>query len=289
MADFNPFVLRRMLALKQFPIFAGAELGELAMLADNVAEATFPAGALIAPPGARPSAIQLVLGGQIAMRGSRTETWGPHEMFATLEVLARRALAEPAIATVETKTLQLFASDVTEVLDENIGVLLAVLRTLAARLARSQRTEHPQRLHMATRPLGFVDRLNVLRRQPLFASARLEVLATLAHASEEIEVAKGDALVRAGELAAACYVIVDGDTRNEGGRSVGSGASVGMLETLGDLTHGSTIEAIAPTRALKTSATTLFDVIEDHTEFGLAMIRAFSNSLLDLQTGDGTN
>ena len=44
MADLHPFALRRILALRQFPVLCDAELGDLALFAENVAEVTLPAG-----------------------------------------------------------------------------------------------------------------------------------------------------------------------------------------------------------------------------------------------------
>src|SRR5215470_13926503 len=93
MDELHPFVLKRILALRQFRVLAAAELRELATLAENVSEVRFARG----------------------------------------EVFARREPAMTAIATRPTHTLQLLASDVTDLLEENYSVLRATLQDLAAR------------------------------------------------------------------------------------------------------------------------------------------------------------
>jgi CRP-like cAMP-binding protein len=291
MSEFNPFVLRRMLALRRFTIFADAELAELVMIAENVVEATFPAGAVIAPAHARLPGLHFVLEGGIQSGGA---AFGPHQAFGALEVLAGRDLAAPAIAVTETHTLQLFASDIAEVLEDNFSILRATLRVLAAQLlARGQPLQRSTSGGPITVPLGLVERLLLLRQQPPFARAHLDALAALAHRSTEVRWSPGQTVARAGELADGAWVIVQGSlaaTSASGARVLGPGDTIGPLETLAELRHGATIEATSEVRALQSSATTLFDVIEDHADFGLAMIATFAGALLDVaagSTGDG--
>jgi len=285
MMDHDPFVLRRMLALRKFPMFSNAELGDLALVAENIAETSYPARAVIAAAGARPPALHLVVEGEITMRAPRRASWGPSDVFGALEVLARRELTSPAIAARETRTLQLFSSDVTEVLEESFGVLRATLRELAARLA--ELAEKPPVIEVGSHgdPLGFLDRLILLRRQPLLSGARLDALTMLAHASDELRFAPGSALVRAGELATATHLVVEGTLRatDDTGivHTLAPGDSIGSLETLAEMSYPATIEALTPARTLATGASALFDTLEDHTDLGLAMIATFASALAD--------
>lgn len=282
MRDMTPFLLRRMLALRQFPMLADAELGELAMLAENLIEATFAPGQIVAPAGVRPSALHLVVSGELASP-SEGRTWGPRHAFGTLEVLARRALTGPVIATRPTQTLQLLSSEITEVLDENFGVLRAAVQGLSARMIALVRL--PQISVPEVTPLGLVDRLIVLRQQAPFAHARLDALAMLAHASEELSFPAGAVVARRGELATATLVVVEGALharRNDSdAATLGPGQAIAPFETLAELPHPATLEATTAVRALASTATAIYDTIEDHTDLGLAMIRAFATTLLD--------
>jgi len=132
--------------------------------------------------------------------------------------------------------------------------------------------------------LGFVDRLMLLRQQPAFLAAPLEPLVALAHASEEVVLPAGTRVTRAGMTATSSYVIVEGTSSAVGAsgvpRMLGPGDAIGHLEALSGQPHEETIEVIELMRALKVDAPRVFDVIEDHTDFGRAILAALADRLL---------
>jgi CRP-like cAMP-binding protein len=287
----DPLLLRRLLELRRFPLLAGAELSELATLAENIVLASYPSGAVIAPPG-RIDAVHLILSGQIDAGPQRS---GAHEAFGWLEVLARRPLAAPAVAVGETRTLRLAASELGEILEDNFGLLALALRELATRALAAQAAGPPVRRAGAAAPaaaaaampgpLGLVERMIVLRQRTPFTSARLEALAILAYESEETTWPVGELVSRAGDPARAAYVILDGDLRattaDRGATLLGPGHVIGVLESLAGLRHDATIAVITPVRALEIASTVIFDVLEDHPDLGLAMLQTFAGELLD--------
>jgi len=282
MPEPDPMLLRRMLALRQFPIFATAELAELAMVAENVVEATFRAGSIVAPAAARMSGLHLVLAGRI----EADLPWGPRQIFGALEVFAGREPATAAVAAAETRTLYLPAGDLAELLEDNYGVLLSVVRAFAARvLAVTSPVTRPVTMPGAAASLGLVERLIVLRQQAPFAGARLQGLAMLAHASEEVSWAPGAVISRAGEPASGSLLVVDGTLRarlRDGtSHELGAGQTIGALETLAGVGYAATIEAITPVRVLRSGATAMFDMLEDHPDVGISIIGGFARTLLD--------
>ena len=286
MPDFNPYALRKMLALRQFPIFMDAELTELAMLAENVIEATFSAGSLVANAGRLP-ALHLIVEGRIAVNLPGGPDWGPRQTFGALEVLAGRQLAATAVAVVETRTLQLFSTDVAELFEDNFGILQATLRDFATRVLAIAKPVLRPVVAPNPSPLGLVDRLILMRQQFPFAKGRLQALATLAHTSEEVAWPAGATITRAGDHATASLVIIEGAARATTGTGswvVGAGETIGFLEVLAGSNYAATLEAVMPVRALKSSRTAIFDVLEDHTDLGIAMIATFAGMLLDHAT-----
>jgi CRP-like cAMP-binding protein len=281
--EIHPFAVRRILALRQFPILRDAELGELASFAENVTEVTLPAGSVVAAAGSRIGALHLVLEGEIATTGPPRRAWGPQQVFGALEVLAYRDASESAVATVRTTTLQLIAPDLTDLLEDSFGVLLATLRRLAAG-ARMHVERSLAKVVPVARPLGLVERLVLLRQQIAFSRAPLEALLALAHVSEEIALPAGTMVARSGVAGTSSYVIVEGTscaTHASGTtRMLGSGDVIGHLEALGNLPHDETIEVVDPLRALKLDASSLFDVIEDHPDFGRAILAVLADTLL---------
>jgi CRP-like cAMP-binding protein len=284
MSDHDPILLRRLLELRRFPLFGGAELAELATLAENVVETTYPSGAVVAPPG-RVEAIHLILSGQLDAGPQRC---GAREAFGWLEVLARRPLAAAAVAVGETRTLRLAASELGEILEDNFGLLAVALRELATRTLAEQDPGPLGRRAAAApmaSPLGLVERMTVLRQRTPFSSARLEALAILAYESQETTWPAGELVSRCGDPARAAYFILDGDLRatspGRGSTLLGAGSVIGVLESLAGLRHSSTIAVVTPVRALEIASTVIFDVLEDHPDLGLAMLATFAGELLD--------
>src|SRR5262245_46609608 len=199
MPDITPSALRRILTLRQFPILGDADLGELTMFAENVTEVVLPADTIVAKSGSRVDALHLVLTGEIATLGFQRRTWGPQQIFGGLEVLANRDAVQTAVTSVTTTTLQLLAPDVTELLEDSFGVMLATLRGLASAQGTRRRRPRPCTLPGRSRgSLGLVERLIVLRQQPAFSGAPLESLVALAHVAEEVVFPAGTRLTRAG-------------------------------------------------------------------------------------------
>jgi CRP-like cAMP-binding protein len=282
MRDVHPHIVRRMLQLHRFSLFSGAELGELATVADNLVETVMPPGAVIVEAGARVPAMHMVLDGRIEAGG---RTWGPREVFGELEVLAKRRHATTAVTAVKTRTLQLLSPDVSELLEDNFGLLLAELRGLARRFV-DMRAGAMRRVVALPRTatFGLVERLIILRQQIPFAQSHLQALAMIAHASEEVLFQPSVVLARAGESATEALVLLDGQVvASSSGVPVviGPGTVVGDLEMLGGLAHTHTLESVTPVRALRTSEAALYDALEDHTDFGLAIITSFANALVE--------
>jgi CRP-like cAMP-binding protein len=130
-----------------------------------------------------------------------------------------------------------------------------------------------------------VERLIVLRQQLPFSRARLQALAALAHASDEVDWPGGTRIITPGEAADAGLVLVDGivHVRRPDGTSftLGPGEPLGYLETLAATEHSLRVETTTPVRALRSTATAIQDVLEDHTDVGVSMLAAFSALLLD--------
>lgn len=287
MPDITPSTLRRILTLKQFPILCDAELGELAMFAENVTEIVLPAGTIVASPGSRLDAVHLVLSGEIATAEDPPRTWGPGQVYGGLEVLAHREASRAAMTTAATTTLQLLAADVLEIIEDSFGVMLAALRGLAAAHLQGARQRPPASTlpgGSAAGSLGFVERLMLLRQQPAFSAAPLESLVALAHASEEVSLPEGTRVAHAGETGTSSFVILDGASSAVGAsgvpRRLGPGDAIGHLEALAGQPHDETIEVVEAMRALKVDATRVFDIIEDHTDFGRAILAVLADGLL---------
>jgi CRP-like cAMP-binding protein len=106
------------------------------------------------------------------------------------------------------------------------------------------------------------------------ASANVQALSSLAHAAEEIVVAPGELVSTEGMT-----LLLDGQIRI--GDTVASHVVLGGLETLAEVPHADA-EAVTSVRALHITSAALFDVMEDHTDFALAIVRKLATELLDV-------
>jgi CRP-like cAMP-binding protein len=298
MREHAPITIQRMLTLRQVPGFGDADLSELATIAENLVERTFVAGSTVATPATRVPAIHLVLEGRLESAGriesaGRLESagrhaWGPRQLFGALEVIAGRPLAERVVATTDTRTLQLATTDFSEILEDNYSVMSSTRRMLARRLATLDTTlAHRPRVLVddVASSLGLVDRLLVLRGQLPFARGSIQALTTLAAATEELYFPVRTPIARAGDEADGLLVVLDGVAkmrRTHGPDILAAGAAIGALETLGELPYTSDIDTISALRVLRLPSGALFDVMEDHTDFAIALVGKLASELLDL-------
>ena len=238
---------------------------------------------MVAVPGARVAGLHFIVEGKIESEGI---SLGQREVWGALEVLAGRIPTVPAVAIEATETLQLSSVDLADVLEDNFGVLLSVLRDLSAR-AVAARIESSSRLRDFTgaASLGLVERLILFRHQLPFARAGLQALAMLADTSEELVFPAGAVLARAGDRANRAMVIIDGTLAVHGpdheDRMCGPGDAIGLLETFAGGRHGVTVESRTPVRVLSSPVASLIDVLEDHTDVGLTVLSVLAGALLD--------
>jgi CRP-like cAMP-binding protein len=273
-ADLEAVVLRRVLALQRFPLFQGVELAELATLAQNVVETHLRPGDVVAMPGARIAAAHLVLEGCIASAPPAATTWHAHDVFGAIPIFAERPARLRSTAIAPTRTLRIDADDLAELLDDNHGILVASIRSVAERLAGSRpRPRAP--LHGPLGPLGLVDRLFLLRREAPFARAGVRSLAALAQAAQEVTWEVGES-VAAAERGG---VLVEGELRGHA-EVLRAGDSFGWIEMLAGKSHDGELVAASHTRALASTGASFLDVIDDHPDLGLHVLSAMSRELL---------
>ncbi|HEY4181672.1 MAG TPA: cyclic nucleotide-binding domain-containing protein [Kofleriaceae bacterium] len=295
--------MQRLLTLRKFPGLADADLGELAIIAENVVEQTFPAGAIVASaarrvPGEKhraqmmsPSgpALYLVTSGKLISASGKH--WGQHEVCGALQAMAGRRTTEDILAEVESTTLRLTAADFREILEDNFGLLSAVRRTLARELLTlslrpPSQDETKVLLPEVTTdsPLGMVERLMVLRKRLPFGKGRIEALAALSQSADEIRVPARTDLATAGEPVTAVTIILEGTAqviRPDGQFVFGPGSSIGAFESLGEAPLTASVTTLTPVRALRFPVTAFLDVLEDHTDLALAMVERLATTLLE--------
>jgi CRP-like cAMP-binding protein len=276
--------LARLLALRQFDTFADVDLGELTTIANSLQERTFEAGTVVASPGAELPGAYLVVKGRLDVsdRG-----WGPRSLVGGLETIARRVCTQRIVAPIPTRTLLLPGNTFSELLEDNYGVLSTIRRRIASEMLALDAGAFVPTVtpHVSAHALGLVDRIMLMRVYLPPPKGNIQANAVLANASEEVLFAPGTQIYTSGERATAPLAILEGKVRlvSSNGEKVVSAATIGGLECLAESSYVTTAVAATPVRALRFPASVLFDVMEDHTDFAIALLRRLAGSLLDLQ------
>jgi CRP-like cAMP-binding protein len=265
------------LALRQFSPLSGVELGELAMLAENVTETTLLAGNRIVTAGSRVPALHLIVDGRIECGG---DAWGPRDVFGLLEVLAREPAESTAFAAADTRVFRITAGDTREILEDNFALLRAMLAELSGRMLANG---HELSFGAPAAPFGermtLVERLIALRQHSPLAGARLQALTAVAQLVEQRRWQAGERIVEEGAPADTLVIILDGALRS-GTRMLQAGGTIGALEAFAGSPHAIQIDAATSTSALVCPVGALHDVLEDHADLGLAMIHTLARRLL---------
>lgn len=297
-ADENHTAIHRLLTLRKFPGFGDADLGELAIIAENVVEHTFEPGGLVMSaarqvpkPGmlrGSSSAIHLVIEGRLETASG--VQWGPHEVCGAIEAMSHRRPREDVRAADRTRTLRLGAADFREILEDNFGLLTTVRRMLAhALLEVMPLPVEPPGMIIAEvtsdLPLGMVERLMVLRKRMPFAKGRIEALAALAQAAEEVSIPAKTQVGTAGEIPQATLILLAGDVTIQCGAAsvvVGAGHAIGALEVLAEAPFRTNVTTLTRVRALRCPVGAYFNILEDHTDLALAVVEALASVLVEL-------
>ena len=258
-----------MLAIRQFAGFSEVDLAELATIAENVIERSLPGGLTLVNAGSRFAGIYMVVEGELA---SLENMWGARQVVGALEVIAGRPARETILVRAPTQALLLPAHGFNEILEDNYGVLSTARRELARAVLRRAVERKLRVPHVGPRSLGIVERVLALRALPPFKAASLQALSALAQSAQEVTYAPGASIRNAGELSSGLLVVLDGSS---------SHTMIGGLETLADEAHAEDVTAFTAIRALHVPSAAVFDVMEDHTDFALSIVRTLASELLD--------
>jgi CRP-like cAMP-binding protein len=290
--------VQRALILKTFPGFAALAGHEVAVLASITRERSFQAGEVIHEPGTPVIAFYLTVTGdvQVYHDGKPSKLFGPRSSIGGLASLTRDPAGSHAVAVTDVLALEVDADDMQDVFEDNYRILLGVMRALATGLRQAQiqsgggaAVAHTSRaIVVPNNPLNFVERMFFYRQTSNFASASIEALADMVQDVKEQRYAPGDRLWAVGDMADASVLVVDGEIECSADGVApfvfGQGFVVGGLDSLAQETHWYEARAKTPLRVLSLERTHLIDVLEDHVEMAMDLMRNLAKGVQALFT-----
>jgi CRP-like cAMP-binding protein len=235
------------------------------------------------------SSIELLVQGScdlLAPSGER-RTLRPPDSVGTLAELLDEVKAPVVVARERTVTLGFERAELEDLLEDDFGIFLGLLRGLALRAVGKDLDSNasapspsavPQRQRDAA--MDLVDIILLLKKQPYFARAELAALAALEQQADRLEFASGSPLVATGSTPERFLILTAGTAVVEArGRSAWTeaGDQLAIPEALAGAPVGFTAVAEGAVSALACSASALVDLVEDYPSFGLGLLRTLAH------------
>lgn len=288
--------VERVLALRSFPGLALVEPAHLAVMAEVAEERFFPRGATLSTPGQPVRAAQLIRHGEVAVlrEGIAMRRFGAGDIVGAVASITGDPEGQHVVATLDTRTFEIDRDDFSDVLEESFSLLHASLRgmlrgVLACRknLPGDAGFDAPILAEgHAPVELGLIERVLFLRGLLTYGRARVEALAELAREMTPVRVPAGTVLWSEGDPSPHSLLVWSGVvacTTNHGQRfRFGPDSAVGGIDSLAGEPRWYHAVAETDLVALRADVTHLMDVIEDHPDMGLDMLRSAARILTGL-------
>jgi CRP/FNR family transcriptional regulator, cyclic AMP receptor protein len=130
------------------------------------------------------------------------------------------------------------------------------------------------------------DKIEALRKAPLFEGLSKKELTQLARVSEDMEIPEGATLTREGDLGHEFFVIVEGETEvRRKGRKIGTrggGDFIGEIALLEEVPRTATVKAKTPLRAFVLTRTDFLHLIEENPGVERKVMRALAKRVADM-------
>jgi len=134
--------------------------------------------------------------------------------------------------------------------------------------------------------LTLIEKTAFMKSIPVFSSIPTEALAGLAAHAHEMHCDAGEELSREGDANRGAFLVVDGLIQVRRGKAVVRVMSAGMA--FGELwlregePHQYTLLAVEHTHVLNVSQEDVWDAVQEHPEFGVALVRSFALRIHEL-------
>jgi len=293
----------RIIYLRSIPVAAGLPPEVLHVIASNMRERTFPAGATILREGDPLDEMHLFTAGAVRLRkqGKDVGVLRPPQSLGFLGILANGESPYDAVVETEAQSLELGADALFEVMEDHFSLAHSSIQYVSERLL-AELLEMPAEglgipfkdVPLPEHPLDLVDRILFLRSLKAFERGNVNALAVMSNSVTERRFADGEPLWRSGEQSERVLLIVSGRVACHApdGRkwAFGPKTVVGGPEALSRKPHWYDASSQGATVALEQSTNKLLDVFEENfalTRDFLIVISGLLQGLLDRKMAAG--
>jgi CRP-like cAMP-binding protein len=289
--------VERVLALRNFPGLADVDAKNLALVADLIEARSFSKGETILAPGTPVRAMHFIREGTVAIlrNGVPARHYTAGDIVGGLAALAGGERGQHVVATTDARTFEVDRDEFADVLEESFPILYATLRGIMRAILNARRSlpvdagfsaPIPEALR-PTPEFSLVERVLFLRKLLAFGRARVEALAELARDMTVVQAQEGAEFFRANDPAPYVLLVWSGIVRCETDKQqvfrLGPDSVVGGIDSIAAQPRWYRAVAETDVVALRGDTASLVDVIEDHPDMGLDMLRSAAHVLLELQ------
>jgi CRP-like cAMP-binding protein len=283
----------RVLYLRSIPVAATQPANVLHVIASQLHEREFEKGAAIQREGEPVTSLHLFVAGKVKLLrgGAEVGALAPPQSIGFLDILARGEATYDAITDEPTRSLELKASALLEVMEDHFSLFTAALRYVGERLLAElfdlpsealslPFTEEPEPPH----ELDLVERIFYLRKISAFARANVNALTVMSRGLIERRYEPGEVLFRSGEPSGPAPMVVSGRIlckTPDGTKTFryGPGTIAGGIESLADRPRWFTATAETRLVVLEGNTDKLLDVFEDNFVMAADFLAAVSTYL----------
>lgn len=293
-------VLERVLLLRTFGPFVDLAPAHLAAMAEMAEDRFFPAGTEIQPEGVPVRDVHYIISGEVEIRraGRPVRTLGERSVVGGLAALAQVEDSAQVVAKTDVSAFSYSQEDQRDVFEDDFEVLVRIMRSVARGFLEARRLSgigggfqpDDETAPMPRAPLGLVDKIAFLRRTGPYQQARMEAVAELAQESPEVRFAAGEELWKAGDPSGVSLVMVAGVVTGTAGEQTfrfSTGSIVGGLDSLAAVPRWFDATAATDVVAIQVNYGVLLDLLEDHTEMAMDLLRALASNVLRLREAIG--
>jgi CRP-like cAMP-binding protein len=274
----------RMIYLRSIPVASMLPAPVLKIIASSLSERQFAQGEILMKEGAPISGLHLLTEGKISLvrKGHSFGTLSPPQSLGFLGILARQDGTYHATADLPTRTLELPADVLMELMEDHFEFLHATTRYLSERLlyelqempasALESRLDGVDAVVPENRELDLVERVVWLRALTAFTKTNLNALAAMAKQMNEQRLVPGARLWTTGDNSDHALFVVAGRGRCEApdGRiwRAGPTSVCGGMEGMANKPRWYSMIAETPMVTFRAPIGSFIEVLED--DFGLA-------------------
>lgn len=299
--------IERIIALRRFPGFARLRPQELAAIAAFTEARFFPKGSVLTEPGRPSQEIFLLVEGSVGELdgGVEVRRWTGQDAIGGMAALTQDPCGQHYVALEDTEAFSLNYEDMIDVFEDHFSILVQVLGGMSRALLDTRRAlgfdagyeppAEPERAPHSLARLSLVDKILMMRNQQDLGKQDVEVAAELARNAIEWRYPAGTELWAAGDAAdhylfivAGCVEgLVPGEAAAQGepARSaqrlrLGASSSIGIMDAIAAVPRWYHAVAETDVVVLRIEVSDLLDILEDHTELALNMLRMLASTVL---------